>query len=396
MRTAVLAVVLIITACGSASAPQARSSAQTGASPGPTSSNVASPSRTSTPAPWPISSASPAAGLLFAVVEGGSGENPDTVAIVGLDGYARAKAKFQSRQAIYAGASAIERSYVPLQAVAQVVGDGVFYIDGYGAIRALRAGTQPQLLATFAQQPSQYETWFAVSPNGSSFVAGQLQFPAIGPAPSGGAPSLVGTWKFNYSTADAGGLTHVLRHFETADITKEVTTFPVGWVALGPVAMVPVYIWTQTGWAGGPIYLVDAKGALSMRVGGPDCDSAASITGDGLVACGGAVRDATGKIIWTTQVRFGDPRQVHVSPDGKALAGDECSPVDGSRVEVRDHGLVGMAAGFCVEGWLDANTVMGRVVQPSGAMGNLTWVSLGAPTELHDLGFKGDFVATLG
>jgi len=396
MRAIVVATLLILTACGSAPAHQAGATFQPSASHGPTSSDVASQSRTSTPAPLSISSAPPAGGLLFAVVEGGSGENPDTVAIVGLDGYARAKAKFQSRQPIYAGGSPIERSYVPLQAVAQVVGDRVFYIDGYGAIRALRVGSQPQLLATFAQQPSQFETWFAVSPDGSSFVAGQLQFPAVGPAPSGGAPSLVGTWKFNYARADAGGPTQVLRHFETADITKEVNTFPVGWIATGPVAMVPLYIWTQTLWAGGPIFLVDAKGALSTRVGGADCDSAASITRDGLVACGGAVRDATGRVKWTTQVAFGDPRQVHISPDGNALAGNDCSPVDGSQVEVRGHGLVGMPAGFCVEGWMDSNTVVGRVVQSNGAQGNLTWISLGAPTKLHDLGFKGDFVATLG
>lgn len=44
-----------------------------------------------------------------------------------------------------------------------------------------------------------------------------------------------------------------------------------------------------------------------------------------------------------------------------------------------------------LEGWLDSNTVVGR----SSGDGNLSWISLGDPAKVHDLGFKGDFVATL-
>ncbi len=55
-----------------------------------------------------------------------------------------------------------------------------------------------------------------------------------------------------------------------------------------------------------------------------------------------------------------------------------------------------MPNGFRVEGWLDKNTVVGRMVIDDANEGNLVWVSLDDPTSVHDLGFKGDFVATLG
>jgi hypothetical protein len=48
-----------------------------------------------------------------------------------------------------------------------------------------------------------------------------------------------------------------------------------------------------------------------------------------------------------------------------------------------------------VEGWLDKNTVVGRVQQQNGESGNLLWINLSHPSTIHDLGFKGDFVATL-
>jgi hypothetical protein len=55
-----------------------------------------------------------------------------------------------------------------------------------------------------------------------------------------------------------------------------------------------------------------------------------------------------------------------------------------------------MPEGFKLQGWLDANTVVGRVQQQNGDEGNLLWISLADPTRIHDLGFKGDFVSTLG
>jgi len=60
-------------------------------------------------------------------------------------------------------------------------------------------------------------------------------------------------------------------------------------------------------------------------------------------------------------------------------------------VQMHSGGLVNLPQMFLAEGWLDSNTVIGR----SGGDGNLSWISLGDPTNVHDLGFKGDFVATI-
>jgi hypothetical protein len=80
---------------------------------------------------------------------------------------------------------------------------------------------------------------------------------------------------------------------------------------------------------------------------------------------------------------------VRVSQDGQAILND-------SQVETHTGGIVPMPEGFKLQGWLDANTVVGRVQQQNGDEGNLLWISLADPTRIHDLGFKGDFVSTLG
>ena len=318
--------------------------------------------------------------------------------IVGLDGVARAKAKFQPRQRPYIGNAA-----VPMQGVAQVVGSGLYYIDGSGTVRVLRANTQPQVVASFPQQPTQYETWFAVSPDGSRVLAGVLQFPAMGPVPSPCTgmclPPLVGQWKFSLQTAQAGGTSTVLNHYESdthpdAPTSTWKPTFPVGWTSNGSVAMVPVSLGTQNFWDGGPLYVIDGAGNRGIQVGGSACHSA-SITSGGFIPCISSqglveVRNSAGLLIWATNVQT-NADSVYLSADIQALS-------DGSSgaVEVRSGASVQLPVGFHVEGWLAPNTAVGRVWQPDGLdRGNLSWISLGDPGTIHDLGIKGDFVATL-
>ncbi|HLQ60541.1 MAG TPA: hypothetical protein VK131_01625 [Candidatus Acidoferrales bacterium] len=136
---------------------------------------------------------------------------PDTVAIVGLNGLARKTATFAPRKGPYMGNVA-----VLLPDVAVVNAQGVYYIDGFGTVRLLQVGAEPRIVASFPQTPDQHETWFAVSPDGSRFVAGVLTFPAIGPTPSGVPwPSLVGPWKFDLESA-TGGKTTLLAHWDHA------------------------------------------------------------------------------------------------------------------------------------------------------------------------------------
>jgi hypothetical protein len=384
MRGAIFAVVLIVTACGSSSGPTAQSSSQ------PTATAAQTPSVTASPSP------TPSAGLLFAVVEGALGQ-PGTVAIVGLNGYARAKAKFQPRTM-----PGIPDSYVPLPGVAQVIGSSVYYIDGAGNVRVLSVGSQPQIVARFPQQPAQEDTWFAVSPDGSRAAAGILTFPTLGPTPSGSPwPSLVGPTKFDLQTAPAGGQLKTLVHWETAirfpqGSTGPAAIFPVGWTSAGLVAMLPEYLTSQNAWPGGPLYLIDDAGEKTKLLGGSDCYSA-SIAPSGLIPCISGVsvivRDPSGRVIWTTHVDSFSALDLHISPDGQAIS-------DISHVERHVGGMVLMPQGFRVEGWLDNNTVVGRVTSDANTIGgpnegDLLWISLDKPSILHDLGFKGDFVATL-
>jgi hypothetical protein len=320
------------------------------------------------------------------------------VVIVGLDGFAKAKAKFQPRQRPYIGNAA-----VPMQGVAQVVGSGLYYIDGGGTVRVLRANTQPQVVATFPQQPLQYETWFAVSPDGSRVLAGVLQYPAVGPVPSGCTgmclPPLIGQWKFSLQTAQAGGTSTVLNHYESdtgpdAPGSTWKPIFPVGWTSTGPVAMLPVSLATQNFWDGGPLYVIDGAGNKGMQVGGSACHSA-SITSDGLIPCISSqglveVHNSDGFLMWATKVQT-NADSIYLSPDVHALS-------DGSSgvVEMRNGASVQLPVGFHVEGWLDSNTLVGKVWQPNGLdRGNLSWISLADPGTIRDLGFKGDFVGTL-
>ena len=328
-----------------------------------------------------------------------SGSEPNTVAIVGMDGYAKAKATFTPRQRPFIGNAA-----VPLQPVAQVAGSTVYFIDGYGTVRSLRAGGRPQTLASFSTQPVQYETWFAVAPDGSSVMAGVLQYPAIGTAPSpceglGCMPPLVGPWSYRLMLSNSGAAPVVLQHNESSgapDMPQSgwQVTFPVAWVPDGPAAMVPVSIGTQNAWWGGSLYLLDLNGKQVRRLGGADCDSDI-VTGGKLIPCTSGqyavtVRDLSGNVAWNSQVEGFNALGLHLSPDGQGIT-------DGTKVETRTGGLVAMPQGFQVEGWLDDSTVVGYVLGSDGlSRSNLSWIRLSNPGTKHDLGFKGDFVGTLG
>ncbi len=152
--------------------------------------------------------------------------------------------------------------------------------------------------------------------------------------------------------------------------------------------MVPQYVISQNAWWGGPLYVIDDSGKRTTKLGGSDCDSA-SITLNGLIPCISgtgvvSVRHTTGKLLWATDASGFDALSLYLSPDGGAIS-------DGNEVETRAGGLVPMPSGFQIEGWLDGNTVIGR----PGGNGDLSWISLGDPTKVHDRGFKGDFVAPL-
>src|SRR5665213_4308453 len=78
----------------------------------------------------------------------------------------------------------------------------------------------------------------------------------------------------------------------------------------------------------------------------------------------------------------------YLSPDGQAISDGEQNSSDLTTwsipIEMHSGRTVQLPNMFFVDGWLDSNTVVGR----SGGDGDLSWISLGDPTKVHDLGFK--------
>jgi hypothetical protein len=335
----------------------------------------------------PAASAVPSGAYIVATTSTVQYGELDAIEILGLNGTIYAKQSFQPRTRPYIGNAA-----VPLQAVAQVVGGAVYYIDGYGAVRELLPSGAVRLVATFPQQPQQHETWFAVSHDRTQVIAGVLAFPAIGPAPSGVPwPSLVGDWKFDLEASKASSPAIVLKHMESPKHPDDPAAgwkpiFPVGWTAAGPTAMVPLYVGTQNAWFGGALYTLDADGNQTVRLGGSDCISD-RINAIGFIPCVSdmtvTVRDMAGGVVWSPTLQGLSVMQL--SPDGRGIS-------DGQSVETM-AGVVQMPQGFVVQGWLDDSTVVGRVADPtSNSPGHLAWIRLSDPLNIHDLGMNADFI----
>jgi hypothetical protein len=343
--------------------------------------------------PSPASSPTPSE-VLFAVTEGGDGTHgADTVAIVGLDGYARAKAKFQASQWAQIPDAAV---IIPGNAI--VISGGVYFMDGAGMVRVLRADNTQQVVATFPRAPQQTVTWYAVSPDLRQLIAGTLTLPALGPIPSGIPwPTLVGPYKFDLQISDAGGQSRSLRHEESdrspdsPGATPTWPLFPIGWTAAGPVAMVGAPIATQNTWPGGRLFQLSASGLPQARLGGTDC-TAATISRSGLIPCTAAgnqvsVRDGTGRVVWPVGQDSFNSLQQQVSQDGKVAILE-------NRVITRSGGALTMSSGFLAQGFLDARRILGRF-SDNGNLGNMAWASLDDPGTVHDLGFKGNFAGTM-
>jgi len=373
---------IILTACGGSAAPR-------------TQTSTAPPSNA-------VASASPAPSTLFAFVQTTTpAGQPDTVAIAGLDGQILTSAKFKARTV-----PVVPGGHVLLQSAAQVEGSNVYYIDGEGTVRVLRTGSEPRIIASFTEQPVQVDTWFAVNPDGTHVLAGILTLPPVSSIlPGTSWTTWDAQWDFKLMSVVAGSKPQDVGDASggpPAELSSAAThllgywwpTFPVGWTSAGPIAMYPVSLATKGAWPGGQLQVVTLApdGIQEDQLGGSDC-FAASITIAGLIACisskgGVTVRNATGKLIWAAHVDASNAQWLHLSPKGLAIA-------DRSKVETRGGAVVAMPSNFHIEGWLDDNTLVGRLAIGGANDGNLAWISLSNPVVVHDLGFEGDFVAPL-
>jgi hypothetical protein len=316
---------------------------------------------------------------LVAVVESrGGSQTANRVAIVGLDGRARAAAALIPRAVPTAGGLR-----AVLQPEAHVVGAAVYYADGAGVVRRLSVGGgEPRTVATFPLTTTDQALAFAVSPDGLRLVATVLT---------------VAPWHVDVEAATAGGHTVTVRSIDVP--APEPGTAPrvlqvAGWDAGGAVALVDgVSAELQdegTGlWQGHPAQL-DAHGDTGRPLGGPGC-GASLVEPDGTLLCHDPPTAITtvlrpdGSLLHRFTGTGPGPR---LSPDGTRLA----YSLGGGRsaVQALDGSVVPLAAGFTPTGWLAPQMLIGAT-----RGGELAYVSLTTPSRAVDMGFAGSFVGVV-
>lgn len=366
------------------------------ASAGTTPSPVASGS----PSPQPTTSGQ----LLFAVLEAKGTTNAfqrNTVAIAGLDGYARAKTTFTPMPLPWVGCAG-----AVLPASAQVAAGKVYFADGTGTVRSLSVNGQLSVVTTFALTSSQQMLSFAVSPDGSRLMGAIFTIPpkpASGDPCGSGAPMFApGNFTLDTYSASSGGVSKLLSH----QVLPTSSAAPVpnvmallGWDFVGPLGTYPTAWATQGGgphhYNGFPVRVDATTGKVLNQV-----DSACTVediaaTGDyacfPVVPSGAApavsVRRPDGSEIWRVAVQSNDSLYLaYVSPDEQRVFTLSST----SQVLGRDSSHTTVSSNFSFDGWINSGTVIG-----GGYTANLTYVSLTSPATIVDLGFKGLFIGTV-
>ena len=323
---------------------------------------------------------------------------PDTVAIAGLDGYARAKTTFTPLNPPYVGCLG---PLFPPQAHAAA--GRVFFIDGKGVVRSLGLDRSVREVASFPIS-TQQEASFAVSPDGLHLLGTVLTIPpkssdsnACAGTGTGFAP---GDWSEDVYEADAGGPAKLVSHRSWAQTQENLPILSlVGWDSRGPVGTYPTSIGTQgggpirDGWYGRAVRVDATSGQVRQQLGSDTC-FVTDVGSDGTYVCLGTngieVFNPDGSSAWSYSRPNADyyipilsPDRLHVAATGNAVLGK-----NGSAITV---GGSGTSSFFCT-GWLNNQTLIGWAGQTPLEM---AVVNLAAPSQTVDLGFHGTFVGVV-
>ena len=391
MRRLVIGLMLIVGACGP-------SQAQT-----PVSPSAATASATATVTPGAGPTPNPSGPLVFAVLEAKIAGSPfdwNTVAIVGLDGYAKAKTTFTPMPV-----PTVPCAGAVLPPSAHVAGDKVYFADGAGVVRSLSASGQIARVATFPFSGHQQMLSFAVSPDGSQLLGAVFTLPAK-PTSWCGTPELSG-YSLDVYSAKAGGSSTLLYH-ESLPATGNVMAL-FGWDNVGPFGTYPT-VWASQG--GGPgstvgvLVRIDAStGKVLGEIGGANgcgvwemafsgdyaCTEAPATNSPGTNDAKVSVRRVDGSEIWHVTLKT-DDGFVYLPQ----LAPDEAHVAVGVNSATVVVGRTGsqIKIGFFSSGWLNSSTLIGDVITASPNP-NLAYVVLKAPGAVISLGFPGLFVGTV-
>jgi len=344
--------------------------------------------------------------VLFAVLEPGgdlTSMRDTTVAIVRLNGTARARARIEARQLPKVG------NALPLpQPEARVAPGGVYFADGTGVVRALHVDGSVTPVASFPLTSAQQMLSFAVSPDGSQLIGAVFSFPPVhNPPPQTpiDPPFGPGDYMLQVWSARPGvSPTPLVKRSwaQSAGPPRDVMAL-VGWSQTAPLATVDTMLGTQQGSLGrtmfGHVAELDTVGRPGPPIGGYNCDTW-SVLPDETVLC-----DDDGQLRnFSVRSKDGTVRyRLHASGDTQyldlSLAPDAAHVVylaAGGRAAVIDSTgrAVQLPANFRPEGWLDAGTLIG-VVESDQGDGDMALVQLGHPLRLTDLGFHGFFVGVV-
>jgi hypothetical protein len=330
--------------------------------------------------------------------------NWNTVAIAGLDGYARAKTTFVPIPVPDLGCIG-----AVLPPSAHVADGKVYFADGTGVVRSLSVGGQAARVASFPFSAHQQMLSFAVSPDGSQLLGAVFTMPAKPNLACNGSPS-PGGYSLDVYSAKAGGPTTLLYHENVSNKAGNLVDVMAltGWDAMGPFGTYPT-VWASQG--GGPMselgvaVRIDAStGKVLGQVADPNSCRVWDIGASGDFVCipdGSArvsVRRPDGSEIWhftaTTPINslwnpFLAPDEQHVVVDGTSLDTEQVGAKNGSRVNPGN-------TSFEVDGWLNSTTLIGGGIGPNvGPASDFTYVRLSSPNTVVSLGFQGLFVGTV-
>lgn len=344
--------------------------------------------------------------LLFAVLEPGgdlTSMRDNAVAIVRLNGTAKAKARFDARQLPRIG------NALPLpQPEARVAAGKVYFGDGTGLIRSLSIDGTVANVTSFPLTTPQQLLSFAVSPDGSQLMGEVFSFPPVhNPPPQNAIDPPFGPGDFTLQMwavrSGQSPVSLLKRNWPQSGGPPRDAMALVGWSSEAPLATIDTLLGTQQGSLGrqtfGHVAELDAAGRPGPPLGGYSCDTWSALP-DETVLCDDdsqlrnfSVRTKDG----TVHYRFhatGDAQYLDLSlaPDAAHAA----YLVPGARAAVTDaQGKVTeLPANFRPAGWLTRNLIIGTAETAQGD-GNMAIVHLDRPTRMDDLGFRGFFVGVL-
>ena len=324
--------------------------------------------------------------------------SPDTIAIAGVDGRARAKATFTPRSLPIVPMAA---TVLPVQA--RVAAGAVYFIDGKGVVRRLEPSGSVQAVTTFPITSSQQDVSFAVSPDGNRLMAAVFTHASVVPGPSSGPAYIpTGPARLDLEVANAGGSATTVKHWQGSASSQPGPQFHnitmAGWDAVGPIVLADGYEAVQNTmiegeqWAGGHLARIGLSGDLGSPIGPAGCQPY-SVEQEGDILClkGTSLNvvSGAGQVLWQVS-NVTAPLSISggfaLSPEGSQVAMDGLlAGKGGSRTT--------LAANFSTRGWIDDQTIIGFVGFGTSRIGI---IRASSPTKVEDWGFSGQYVGRLG